>query len=233
MQLRFLESAARTVLAISILALVVRGDPPPDMRAVMEDLVGGTPGEVALPPPAEQIPSPTLPAPSAEPTEEIPTGPPTWIEAPAIGLYAPVIEVGYTVTTVDGEEVVQWQVPDEAAGFHEGSAYPGRPGNTVISGHNNIGSQVFRNLDELQVGDEITIYVDTQPFRYRVAQKLILREYGATAEERRENGRWIGPTPDERLTLVTCWPYTGNSHRLIVVAMPAREPEAGASGEEE
>jgi sortase A len=224
LQLRFLESAARTVLAISILALVVRGDPPPDMRVVMEDLVSGTPGEAALPPPAEEVPSPTLPAPSAEPTEEIPTGPPTWIEAPAIGLYAPVIEVGYTVTTVDGEEVVQWQVPDEAAGFHEGSAYPGRPGNTVISGHNNIGSQVFRNLDELQVGDEIILYVDTQPFR----------EYGATEEERRENGKWIGPSQDERLTLVTCWPYTGNSHRLIVVAMPVRgEPEASASGEEE
>jgi len=38
---------------------------------------------------------------------------------------------------------------------------------------------------------------------------------------RRQNARWIAPTTDERLTLVTCWPYTGNSHRLIIVAKPA------------
>ncbi|MCL6432526.1 MAG: sortase [Anaerolineae bacterium] len=217
MRLRFLESAARTALAISILALVVRGDPPPDRRVVMESTPGTADASSLLPAPDEAIPS----GPTEAPTEEVPSGPPTWIEAPAIGLYAPVVQVGYTVTSVDGEEMVEWEVPDEAAGFHEGSAYPGRPGNTVISGHNNIGTQVFRNLDELQVGDEVILYVGVQPFRYEVVHKEIVREYGATEEERRENGRWIGPTQDERLTLVTCWPYTGNSHRLIVVAMPA------------
>jgi sortase (surface protein transpeptidase) len=31
------------------------------------------------------------------------------------------------------------------------------------------------------------------------------------------------PSGDERLTLVTCWPYEwpGNSHRVIVVARPS------------
>jgi sortase A len=39
---------------------------------------------------------------------------------------------------------------------------------------------------------------------------------------RRKNAQWIMPTGDERLTLVTCWPYEwpGNSHRVIVVARP-------------
>ncbi len=183
----------------------------------MESTPGTAGARSLLPAPGEAIPS----GPTEAPTEEVTTGPPTWIEAPAIGLYAPVVQVGYSVTSVDGEEMVEWEVPDEAAGFHEGSAYPGRPGNTVISGHNNIGTQVFRDLDELQVGDEVILYVGEQSFRYEVVHKEIVREYGATEEERRENGRWIGPTQDERLTLVTCWPYTGNSHRLIVVAMPA------------
>ncbi|HID54608.1 MAG TPA: sortase, partial [Anaerolineae bacterium] len=31
---------------------------------------------------------------------------------------------------------------------------------------------------------------------------------------------WIMPTEDERITLVTCWPYTDNTNRLIVVAQP-------------
>jgi len=37
---------------------------------------------------------------------------------------------------------------------------------------------------------------------------------------RQENARWIAPTDDERLTLVTCWPYTNNTHRVVVVAKP-------------
>ena len=32
------------------------------------------------------------------------------------------------------------------------------------------------------------------------------------------------PTTDERITLITCWPYTSNTHRLIIVAKPI-EPE--------
>jgi sortase (surface protein transpeptidase) len=26
--------------------------------------------------------------------------------------------------------------------------------------------------------------------------------------------------PDERITIVTCWPRTDNSHRLVVIAEP-------------
>ena len=37
---------------------------------------------------------------------------------------------------------------------------------------------------------------------------------------RRANAQWIAPTDDERLTLVTCWPYISNTHRLIIVAKP-------------
>jgi sortase A len=39
-------------------------------------------------------------------------------------------------------------------------------------------------------------------------------------EVRIANAKWIQPTSDERLTLVTCWPYTNNTHRLIIVARP-------------
>ena len=31
----------------------------------------------------------------------------------------------------------------------------------------------------------------------------------------------LAPTDDVRVTLVTCWPYTNNTHRVIVVAKPA------------
>jgi len=73
---------------------------------------------------------------------------------------------------------------------------------------------------DLKPGDEITLYVEDKPYTYYVAQTMILPEKGQPLETRRENARWIMPTVDERVTLVTCWPYTNNTHRVIVVAAP-------------
>jgi sortase A len=41
---------------------------------------------------------------------------------------------------------------------------------------------------------------------------------------RMQNARWIMPTPDERLTLVTCAPDAQSTHRLIIVALPVASP---------
>jgi sortase A len=54
-----------------------------------------------------------------------------------------------------------------------------------------------------------------------VESRFVVRDKGEPEEKRLENARWIGPFPDERLTLVTCWPYTNNTHRVIVIAKPA------------
>jgi sortase (surface protein transpeptidase) len=35
----------------------------------------------------------------------------------------------------------------------------------------------------------------------------------------------MAPMPEERLTLITCWPYGVDDHRLIVVAKPVADPE--------
>jgi sortase A len=56
---------------------------------------------------------------------------------------------------------------------------------------------------------------------------MTLQERWQTTEERLENARWIQPSADERVTLVTCWPRFGNSHRLIVVAAPAPDIPPG------
>jgi LPXTG-site transpeptidase (sortase) family protein len=142
---------------------------------------------------------------------------PTRIVIPAIKLDAPVETVGWH--TVDG--VSQWDVPDAyAAGWLMTSAPLGKPGNTALTGHHNIGGEVFRNLVKLQPGDRITLYANDQPFFYEVASRRILPERGQSDEVRRANARWIQPTDDERVTLITCWPYTSNTHRLVIVAKP-------------
>jgi sortase A len=90
----------------------------------------------------------------------------------------------------------------------------------VLDGHHNIKGKVFKNLINVQVGDIITLYAASQERVYRVDQKLLLKEAGQPLEVRQANARYINPTADERLTLVTCWPATGNSHRLIIIARP-------------
>jgi len=141
--------------------------------------------------------------------------------APAIGLDAPVVEIGWHLVERNGQMVSQWDVADHAAGFHKGSAYPGRVGNTVLSGHHNIRGEVFRYLLGLQLGDLLSLYVGKQEYRYTVQEVLLFPEKNVSPEQRRENARWIGYFPDERLTLVTCWPYTSNTHRVVVIAYPA------------
>jgi sortase A len=118
-----------------------------------------------------------------------------------------------------------WEVADFAAGWHQNSATPGDGGNVVISGHHNIKGEVFRYIVDLNPGDVITLYADGQPLDYSVESRLLVEDKGVSGEQRRENARWIGSFPGERLTLITCWPYSNNTHRVIVVARPVSDVE--------
>jgi sortase A len=146
---------------------------------------------------------------------------PTHILIPKIDVDADVVEVGYEIKEENGEMVTLWEVADFAAGFHRGSAYPGHRGNTVIAGHNNIRGRVFRHLVDLTAGDDVYLYVGEQEYHYTVAQRLLIKEKGIPWEDQQQNAKWIEATRDERLTLVSCWPFIKPDHRVVVVARPA------------
>ena len=135
---------------------------------------------------------------------------------PTIGLDAPVVPVGWTVT----DEGSAWNSADHAAGWHLGSAHPGQAGNTVLSGHHNIKGKVFRYLIDLEPDDEVFLYAGDTAYHYVVTEKHLFEEKGKPEAVRRANAQWIAPTDDERVTLVSCWPYTSNTHRLVIVAKP-------------
>jgi len=176
------------------------------------------------PPPTRLLstPSPT-PLPTRSPQAQ---KPPTRIIAPAIGLDAQVVPMGWEIVEQKGVMVSEWVVPKNAAGWHANSALPGHGENIVLSGHHNIEGKVFRYIVDLEPGDEITLYADDVPYVYAVTEKYILKEAGMPLSVRQKNAQWILPAGEERLTLVTCWPYEwpGNSHRVIVVARPAGAP---------
>ncbi|MFZ5915872.1 MAG: sortase [Chloroflexota bacterium] len=210
--------------------------PEPDIVATL--IWSSEPGVAAGAPTADPTrrPSPTLtptPSPTFTPTPEPTptpggappaTAPPDRIVIAAISLDAKVLPIGWHIEEQDGQRVSVWDVPDFAAGWHRTSAYPGNGGNVVLNGHHNIRGEVFRYLIDLEPGALVRLYVGETVYTYSVTEKQILKEKGESPEVRYQNAQWIAPTQDERLTLVTCWPYTSNSHRLIVVARPYQAP---------
>ena len=214
-------------------------------ESVREALLDAAPASTSLPVPVASSSSPELEAAETEgealyesvrqAEQDVPSGPsssasssvpaavspPTRIVAPTIDLDADVVPVGWKQVLDGGKLVSVWEVAEYAAGWHENTALPGAGGNVVLSGHHNVKGEVFRYIIDLNPGDTVTLYADEQPYTYTVESRFVVRDKGMSEEKRRENARWIGAFPDERLTLVTCWPYTNNTHRVIVIAKPA------------
>lgn len=149
------------------------------------------------------------------------TGIPDRIEISSISLDAPIIQAQYKIIRAGAQDFDQWLAPDKnAVGWHYLSAKLGEVGNLVLNGHHNTLGEVFRHLVDLNVGDSIRVYSGHYYIEYRVTNKLILPEKNVELPIRLGNARWILPSQDERLTLVTCWPYETNTHRLIIAASP-------------
>ena len=209
---RTLRSLLPTLLAVVLIGIPIRtadADWPPhspttDARVSVANYTPSTP------PLDDTAPPPRI---------TLRFGPPTRLVIPTIRLNAPIRPtLGLMVSTLAGQTLRQQIVPGDAAGWHPDSAWPGL-GNTVLSGHHNIEGRVFANLVNVPLGAPITLWSGDTPRHYQVTTKLILPEEGMPAEVRAANGRWIDPSEDSRLTLVTCWPAWTNTHRLVVVAV--------------
>ncbi|MCS7256065.1 MAG: sortase [Thermomicrobium sp.] len=198
--------------------------PPPPLQAVPTTIPTPAPSPTATPglgatvqPTVSATAAPTV-APTPTPKPKMP--PPTRIQIPSVGIDAPVVEVGYKVVEIEGVQVIEWEVAEYAAGHHNTSANPGEGGNIVITGHNDWKGEVFRTLEHVKLGDEVILTSDAGVFRYRVTEIHYRKEVGVPLEERIATGRFLDPMPEERVTLVTCWPYGIDDHRIIVVAKP-------------
>lgn len=156
---------------------------------------------------------------------------PIRIEIPAINLDAPIDQVGLDpIAGPDGKTYYQWQVPDAyQAGWHYNSAMLGETNNVVLNGHHNVHGEVFRDLIDLKPGDRVLLYDRYQAYIYEVTEKEILAERGQPLSVRLQNATWIQSTEDERVTLITCWPYSDNTHRLVVVAKPVADTAVDSS----
>ncbi len=102
-----------------------------------------------------------------------------------------------------------WESLKRGVGQHIGSALPGQKGNLVLAGHNDIYGEVFRRLDQLEVGDEIVVYTDGQSFIYQVTVSFLVSPTQVDV---------MNPTSDATLTLISCYPYLIDNQRIIIQA---------------
>jgi len=82
-------------------------------------------------------------------------------------------------------------------GHVDGTALPGGPGNCVLAGHRDSWAAF---LSDLRVGDELVVEIPGGRCVYRVT---------TTAVTRLDDGGVLRNEGDDRLTLVTCWPFRG------------------------
>jgi len=140
----------------------------------------------------------------------------------SIGLDAPIVESRKEEVEIESKPFIQWYAPDEfAVGWQSDSATLGEIGNSVLNGHHNVHGEVLKNLEKIKEGDRILIYGSPESiFTYIVTNIMILPERDVPLDQRLDNAKWMLSTNDERITIITCWPYYSNTHRLIVVARP-------------
>jgi sortase A len=161
--------------------------------------------------------TPTL-TPSPTPTPEPEPMPAVRIMIPKIDVNERIVETGVTTTGWGANERPVWETPAYAVGHRKISAHPGQNGNIVLSGHNNTLGEVFRDLDKLEAGDEIYLYTLDEEFVYIVKEKHKVPMVGITEESEAEHLRYTARTPDETLTLISCWPYATFTHRIYIIA---------------
>lgn len=133
-----------------------------------------------------------LPLPTAGPSQA------TRLQIPAINVDAPVVQG-------DG-----WEQLKKGIGQHLGTVDPGRPGNLVVSAHNDVFGQLFRYLDELKEDDIVVVYTPQQAYTYKVTGSKIVEPTDVSVMEQ---------TTDGTITLISCYPYMVDNKRIVVTAV--------------
>lgn len=103
-----------------------------------------------------------------------------------------------------------WEQLKKGVGQYIGSADPGQNGNLILSAHNDIFGQIFRDLDQLQAGDEIVIYSNLRAYTYVIDQQPDIVEPTFV--------QVLDQTPDSTITLISCYPYLVDNKRIVVKA---------------
>lgn len=100
---------------------------------------------------------------------------------------------------------------DVGSGLLKGTAMPGAYGNSAIAAHRSRAyGKMFNRLDEIGVGDVVTVRDKNQTYQYKVYETLVVKPNDLSVLK--------GSANEKTLTLITCTPVDTGTHRLIVKA---------------
>lgn len=159
---------------------------------------------------------------SDETTEERKAGNKSYYDALNIGPAIGSIEIPKIKTELPIYHGTSEEVLSQGVGHLENSSLPtGNPGtHSVLTAHRGLpSSKLFRNLDELTVGDEFYVQVLDETYAYKVFDVDIVLP---------DQTEWLQMKGDEEImTLLTCEPYMINTHRMLVKGkrIPYNPPE--------
>ncbi|MET7675465.1 class F sortase [Streptomyces seoulensis] len=163
---------------------------------------------------------PHVTTPSAKPPTTPGTSVPVRLRIPGIGVDTPVMRLGLAQ---DGTVQVPPITAHDQAGWYQGSPTPGRTGPSVILGHVTVGAYgdgVFRRLDRLRRGDEITVRLEngtSAEFAVTSVRTVAKAEFPTKAV--------YGDVGRPELRLITCGgPRTGDGYRDNVIVFAASHP---------
>jgi LPXTG-site transpeptidase (sortase) family protein len=131
---------------------------------------------------------------------------PTLTPTPREGVYLVIPAIGVDAPVLEGDSAEELKA---GVGHRLGSANPGEPDNMVVSAHDDIYGEIFRDLDKLQPGDDAWIQTESATYRYVVHTVVIV----APTEV-----QYMDPSEHGMLTMITCYPYLLDTHRVVVVA---------------
>lgn len=122
----------------------------------------------------------------------------------AIRLQIPKINKDVPVVEGDGPEQLK-----KGVGHYIYSANPGENGNVVLSAHNDIHGEIFRDLDQLEEGDLVILFSARQSYTYVVEDVLVVEP---------SQVEYLESSGEPTTTLISCFPYLVDNKRIIVIA---------------
>jgi len=182
-----LEQPTLTPTPLIVSVVLPSGHTPPTSPE------GAQPNEAEIPqhlkPLVQSLANIPLPTPGPEQANRL--------QIPALGVDAPIVQG-------DG-----WEQLKKGVGQHIGSADPGEKGNVVLSAHNDIFGEIFRDLDRLKPGDEITVYTNQRAYTYVVSESQVVEPTQVGIMEN---------TSQATLTLISCYPYLVDDQRIAITS---------------
>lgn len=165
----------------------------------------------------------TAPAPDRSPKPTAPSAPAAYRDGkPFAMLYVPRFGKGWEWPVLENTEVRTLQ---KGLGHYTGTARLGAQGNFAVAGHRRTYGDPFKDFPKLRPGDPVVLTDGTTWFTYRIDKKpyrTVPSDIGVIDPVPRGSG-FDGP--GRYLTLTTCDPEWGSSHRLIAWAhLDATQP---------